>query len=92
MPAILITILTALVSSLIAKLLLGAGLAFVTYGFINDMVLSAQSEMMGLYGNLPSNIIGVLGILKIPQALSVIMSAIGTAAFIKTSKVALGMK
>jgi len=92
MPAILITILTAFASSLIAKMLLGAGLAFLSYTFVNDMVAAAQAEMMGLYGNLPSNIIGVLGILKIPQALSVIMSAIGTAAFIKTSKVALGMK
>jgi len=85
-------LLTAFASSLIAKMLLGAGLAFLSYTFVNDMVAAAQAEMMGLYGNLPSNIIGVLGILKIPQALSVIMSAIGTAAFIKTSKVALGMK
>ena len=92
MPAILITILTAFASSLIAKMLLGAGLAFLSYTFVNDMVAAAQAEMMGLYGNLPSNIIGVLGILKIPQALSVIMSAIGTAAFIKTSKIAIGMK
>lgn len=92
MPAVLIMILTAFASSLVAKLLLGAGLAFLSYSFVNDMVLSAQSQMIGLYGNLPSNIVGVLGILKIPQALSVIMSAIGTAAFIKTSKVALGMK
>lgn len=90
MPAILVTILAAFASSLVAKLLLGAGLAFVSYTFINDMVSAAQSEMMGLYGNLPSNIIGVLGLLKIPQALSVLMSAIGTAAFIKSSKLALG--
>ena len=92
MPKILIMILTSFASSLVAKVLLGAGLMFLSYGWVNDLVLFAQSEMMGLYGNLPSNIIGVLGILKIPQALSVIMSAIGTAAFIKTSKVALGMK
>lgn len=90
MPAILVTILAAFASSLVAKLFLGAGLAFVSYTFINDMVSSAQAEMMGLYGNLPSNIIGVLGLLKIPQALSVLMSAIGTAAFIKSSKLALG--
>ncbi|QIZ61741.1 DUF2523 domain-containing protein [Acinetobacter indicus] len=90
MPAILVTILAAFASSLVAKLLLGAGLAFVSYTFINDMVSAAQAEMMGLYGNLPSNIIGVLGLLKIPQALSVLMSAIGTAAFIKSSKLALG--
>lgn len=92
MPAILITILTAFASSLLAKILLGAGLMFLSYGWVNDLVLSAQAEMMGLYGNLPSNVVGVLGILKIPQALSIIMSANGTAAFIKTSKVALGMK
>lgn len=90
MPAILVTILTAFASSLVAKLLLGAGLAFVSYTFINDMVSAAQTQMIGLYGNLPSNIIGVLGLLKIPQALSVLMSAIGTAAFIKSSKLALG--
>lgn len=90
MPAILVTILAAFASSLVAKLLLGAGLAFVSYTFINDMVSAAQAEMMGLYGNLPANIIGVLGLLKIPQALSVLMSAIATAAFIKSSKLALG--
>ena len=48
--------------------------------------------MMNLYGGLPSHILGVLGILKIPQALSVIMSAIGTASFIKTAKIAIGIK
>lgn len=79
-----------IVSSLIAKLLLGAGLAFVSYTFINDLVAEAQNIMMGLYGNLPSDIIGVLGILKIPQALSVVMSAIGIAAFIRSAKFALG--
>lgn len=90
MPAMLVTILVAFSSSVVAKVLLGAGLMFLTYDWINDLVLQAQAEMMGLYGNLPSNIVGVLGLLKIPQALSVIMSAIGTAAFIKTSKLALG--
>jgi len=90
MPAILITILTAFASSLVARLMLGAGLAFLSYTFINDLVGQAQSAMLGLYSNVPSNIMGILGILKIPQALSMIMSAIGTAAFIKSSKLALG--
>jgi len=90
MPAVLITILAAFASSLVAKLLLGAGLAFLSYTFINDLVAEAQNAMLGLYGNIPADILGVLGILKIPQALSVIMSAIGIAAFIKSSKMALG--
>ena len=90
MPTLLITILTAFASSLVAKLMLGAGLAFLSYTWVNDLVAQAQSQMLGLYSNLPADIVGILGILKIPQALSVVMSAIGTASFIKTSKLALG--
>lgn len=90
MPQLLITILAAFASSLVAKLLLGAGLAFISYTFINDIVMQAQNAMLGLYNNVPADIVGIMGILKIPQALSVIMSAIGTAAFIKSSKLALG--
>lgn len=52
--------------------------------------MQAQAQMLGLYQNIPANIMGVLGILKIPQALSVVMSSIGTAAFIKSSKLAIG--
>lgn len=90
MPAILITILTAFASSLVARLLLGAGLAFVSYTFINDLVAQAQNAVRGLLNNLPADILGILGILKIPQAISVVMSAMGIAAFIKSSKVFLG--
>lgn len=92
MPAIIIGIITALLSSIVTKVLLGAGLAFVSYMFVNDLVAQAQSQMMNLYGGLPSDILGVLGILKIPQGLSVIMSAIGTASAIKTAKIAIGIK
>ncbi|WP_119055449.1 DUF2523 domain-containing protein [Acinetobacter colistiniresistens] len=90
MPAIIITILTAFASSLVARMLLGAGLAFLTYDWINDLVLQAQNEMAGLFNNLPSDVLGLISILKIPNALSVIMSAIGISTFIKTSKVFLG--
>lgn len=90
MSKLLILILSSFASSLVAKLLLGAGLAFVSYTFINDLVLQAQNSMLGLYSNIPSDIMGILGILKIPQALSIIMSALATAAFIKSSKIALG--
>lgn len=90
MPAILVTILTAFLSSFIAKIFLGAGLAFLTYTWVNDLVLLAQQQMVGLANQLPSDVLGVLSILQIPQGLSIIMSAIGTAAFIKTSKIAIG--
>ena len=69
---------------------MGAGLAFLTYTWVNDLVLLAQQQMVGLANQLPSDVLGVLSILQIPQGLSIIMSAIGTAAFIKTSKIAIG--
>ena len=90
MPAAIVVILTAFASSLVARLLLGAGLAIFTYNFIDDIVVQAQNEMSGLLNNLPSDVLGLVSILKIPQALSVIVSALGVAAFIKTSKVVLG--
>ena len=90
MPAVLIAILTGFAGSLVARMLLGAGLAIFTYKFIDNLVLQAQNEMQGLLYNLPSDVIGLISILKIPQGLSVIMSAMGIAAFIKSSKTFLG--
>lgn len=90
MPAILITILASFASSLVARLLLGAGLMFFTYDFADDLITKAQIEMEGMFYSLPSDVLGLISILKIPQGLSVIMSAMGIAAFIKSSKVFLG--
>ncbi len=90
MPAILVTILTAFASSLVAKMMIGAGIVFLSYTYTNDLVAQAQAAMQGLYSNIPANIMGILGILKIPQSLSVCMSAIGIATFIKSSKLMLG--
>lgn len=86
----LVPILIAFAGSLVARLLLGAGLAFFTYDWVNDLVLEAQNIMSGLFNNIPSDLLGLISILKIPQALSVVMSAIGIASFIKASKIALG--
>lgn len=90
MPALLVTILSRFASSLIARMLLGAGLAVFTYNFVDDLVASAQSAMGDLLYSLPSDIIGLVSILKIPQGLSVIMSAMGFVAFMKTAKTFLG--
>ncbi len=86
----IIQILMAFAGSLVARLLLGASLALVTYDFVDDLVTQAQQEMQGLLGSLPSDILGLVSLLKIPQSLSVVMSALGIAAFIKTAKVYLG--
>ena len=86
----IIQILMAFAGSVVARLLLGASLALFTYDFVDDLVTQAQQEMQGLLGSLPSDILGLVSLLKIPQSLSVVMSALGIAAFIKTAKVYLG--
>lgn len=90
MPAILISILTTFVSNLVARMLLGAGLAVFTYNFVDDLVAQAQDKMDSLIGSLPADVLSLISLLKIPQSLSVIMSAIGVVAFIKSAKVFLG--
>ena len=50
MPAILIKILTMFLGSVVAKVLLGAGLAVISYTFVNDLVGQAQSQMQVLWG------------------------------------------
>lgn len=67
MPAVLIAIFSAVISSLLARLLLGAGLAVFTYTWINDLVSDAQNQMMGLFHNIPSSIFGLISILQVPK-------------------------
>ena len=90
MAAYLIPILIAFASSLVARLLLGAGLAFFTYTQIDSIVADIQAEIGNLLGGLPADILGLISIMKIPQSLSVVLSALGLAAFIKSSKMFLG--
>lgn len=87
---VLITILTAFASSFLARIVLGAGLAYFTYNWVEDFVANAQDQMYGILNNLPSDLLGLISILKLPQALSVVMSALGVAAFVKASKIFLG--
>lgn len=88
--AYLIQILIAFASSLVARLILGAGLAFFTYRQIDSIIADIQAEIGNLLGGLPADILGLISIMKIPQSLSVVLSALGLAAFIKSSKMFLG--
>lgn len=90
MPAILVMILSSFASSLVARLIIGAGLVIYTYNFVDDLVAQAQNQIAHLLNGLPADVLGLISILKLPQSLSIIMSALGFAAFIKTTKVFLG--
>lgn len=90
MGQIIALVLTSLVSSLIARLLLGAGLSVITFSFINDLVENAKIAVGNAFMSLPNDILSLLQLLKIPLCVSVIMSAIGIAAFVKSAKIIIG--
>ena len=90
MAKLLTFILTSLVSSLIARLLLGAGLSIVTYKFINDLVDQAKSAIGSALHSLPSDVLSFIQLLKIDLCLSILMSAIAIAAYIKSAKIFIG--
>ncbi|ENV60175.1 MULTISPECIES: DUF2523 family protein [Acinetobacter] len=90
MAKLLTFILTSLVSSLIARLLLGAGLSIVTYKFINDLVDQAKLAIGSALHSLPSDVLSFIQLLKIDLCLSILMSAIAIAAYIKSAKIFIG--
>lgn len=90
MPTILIRVLIWFTSSLVARLLLGAGLSFISYSFITTLVLQAQIAIGAFLGGLPASVLGLISLMKIPQAISIVISAVGTVAFIKSAKMAIG--
>lgn len=90
MAKLLTFILTSLVSSLIARLLLGAGLSIVTYKFINDLVDQSKLAIGSALHSLPSDVLSFIQLLKIDLCLSILMSAIAIAAYIKSAKIFIG--
>jgi hypothetical protein len=86
----LIQILISFAGSLFARLILGAGLSVFTYTQIDSLVADIQMEIGSLLGGLPADLLGLISIMKIPQAISIVISALGLAAFIKASKIFIG--
>lgn len=92
MPAILITILTSFAASLLARVLLGAGLTIYTYKTINDLVSTLQSHLAKYLYALPADALAYIHMLKFDFYVSALLSAYAIVAFVKTSKVFIGAK
>ena len=90
MPALLMTLAGYIISSLIARLLIGAGLSVVTFVFINDLVDQAKNAIQGAFLNLPADALAFIQLYKIDQAISIIISALSIAAYVKTAKAFVG--
>lgn len=90
MPAFLLSLLSTLIASFLARLLLGAGLTLFTYSFVVNMTEQAKDKIATLMNGLPADILGIIGILQVDASISVIMSALSVSAFVKAAKVIVG--
>ena len=90
MPALLIRILVWFASGLIARVLLGAGLGIFTFTFLNDIMSNLKNAILNAMQGFPADITQILGLLQVDFYISIILSALTMAAFIKSSKLALG--
>lgn len=91
MPYVLGIILTSLISSVIARILLGAGLTLVTFPYISDLldqlIQSAQSSL----NYLPAFALSFLKLLQVDKCISIILSAVQVLIYVKLAKVIVGV-
>jgi hypothetical protein len=92
MPAVLVTIGVYIISSVIAKLLLALGIGLFTYYGLYTLVQRLLQEVQTAFGGLPSQVSQILAIAGIPEALSIIGSAVLTWAAIKSMQVFFGTR
>lgn len=92
MPAVLVTIGVYIISSVIAKLLLALGIGLFTYYGLYTLVERLLQEVQIAFGGLPSQVSQILAIAGIPEALSIIGSAVLTWAAIKSMQVFFGTR
>lgn len=90
--AMLQTALVALLASAIARVLLGAGLAFVTYQAIDGYVEGFLNEVATSMGGLPSGIMAIMSMMGVPTAIDILGSAMLTVLAIKLADRVMGIK
>ncbi|RZG42754.1 DUF2523 family protein [Acinetobacter wuhouensis] len=90
MPALLAWFAGYLISSLIMRLLVGAGLSVLSFYFVNDLMNTAEEMIKNSILGLPTVALGFIRLYQIDRCISVILSALSLAAYIKTAKVFIG--
>lgn len=88
--AVLGRIIGFVISGLIWKVIASFGIGFVVYAGVTELFDGAHAAVNSLYGELPAVISGVVGTLRIDDAISVIFSAISIRLSLKSFGVAGG--
>lgn len=91
MPYVLGIILTSLISSLLARVLLGAGLTLFTFPFVEDLLDQLIQQAESNLNSLPTFALSILKTLEIDKCISIILSAVQVLLYVRLAKVIVGV-
>lgn len=87
MPAFVAPLILFLTRYLIARLLVGAGLTFITFTTINSIVQRLENSLQQYLASLPSSVFYVIDLLQFDFYISVLISCYSMAIGIKSAKI-----
>lgn len=91
MPYVIGVILTSIISSLLARVLLGAGLTLITFPFIEELLDQLIDKSQTALNQLPAFSLSLLKLLEIDVCISMLISAVQVLLFVKLSKTIIGV-
>lgn len=92
MPAVLAAIGVWVISSVIVKLFLALGIGLFTYYGLYELIQQLLSQVQAAMSSLPSAVFQLVSLAGIPQALSIIGSAVLTRASINAIQTFFGVR
>lgn len=90
--AVISKVLVVAMASLIARVMIGAGLAFVTYQAIDGYVEGFLNETTSGLSGLPADMLALLTMAGLPSALEILGSAMLTVVAVKLTDRVMGIK
>ncbi len=90
MPYVLGIILTSIISSLLARILLGASLTLLTFPFVSDLLDQLIDLAETNLNQLPAFSLSMMKLLELDKCLSIILSAVQVLIYVKLAKVIVG--
>jgi len=74
-PALVGALVTA-AGSIVGRVLISLGIGFVTYSGIDFLLNALKTQVVSGFGGLPATAVGILGLMKVDVAISIIFSAL----------------
>jgi len=90
MPQILVFILTSLISSVIARVLLGAGFTVITYKWVEEILDDLVTEAQNSINDFPEFALSIFKLWQLDICISMLLSTVQLIIFIKIAKIYLG--